>query len=221
MEEGEDIIDLSILEYKNDTKSKKEPKPKKEEVKEQKEQAKLIKEIEKAAKKPTKKNQQKEVLSEDEAINKRRIILTIEFYINEFPEKLKGFKKINFEKKTIDELNELKKELDFIISNKSSVKQGTQMIIAGINTLEYISCNFTPINCKGLSNICNDEDTINDMKHICLKRMSLINTEPEARLMYKILTHMVLLHNLNSSQAAIMEDASVRIRAINNNFVDL
>ncbi len=57
----------------------------------------------------------------------------IEFYKNEFGDKLKSFKKINLEKKTHDELVDIRKEIDFTISQSSSVKAGVQLI-SSLNT---------------------------------------------------------------------------------------
>lgn len=156
-----------------------------------------IKEKVMKAVKPSK--SQPEKLSDEDIINKRRQILMIQFYINEFPDKLQQFKKMKFEKKTIEELNDLKKEIDFIISNKSNVRSGIQIITTGIQTLEFILLNFTPVNAKGLSNICNDKETLDDIKHLALKHCHLISSEPESRLMYKIVTTTLLLHNINSN----------------------
>ncbi len=107
----------------------------------------LVKQLEKKGKKP--------VLTEDELIEKRRMILLIQFYFIEFPVKLKTFKKINLKKKSYDELVSLKKELDFVVSNGSNTASGVQMLSCSIQTLEFMMINFTPINATGLS------------KHLC------------------------------------------------------
>lgn len=140
-----------------------------------------------------------EKISEDEIIHKRRLVLLLEMYFCEFPEETKTFKKINLEKKTIQELEELKKEIDFTLSNKTNIKYGVQGLSMAIQTLELLIVNFTPLNVTGLGEICKQPDVIHDMKHIVLKHTNLVNTEPEARLFLKILTASMVLHNRNSS----------------------
>lgn len=157
---------------------------------------------------------------EEDTINKRRLLLLIQFYLLEFPEKLSTFKKIKFENKSVDELEKLKKEMDFTISNSSTVEAGTQMIMGTIQTLEVLSI-YCGINCQGLSNrLCNDKQTIDDIKHLCLKHMHLVSAEPEARLLYKILTNMVLLHNINPSSEQI-EKVTDEIHTINSKYKDI
>jgi len=40
---------------------------------------------------------------------------------------------------------------------------------------------------------------MDDVKHLALKYMSLVKTEPEHRIVYKILFNMLLLHQINSA----------------------
>ena len=55
-------------------------------------------------------------------IDRRRMILILQFYVLEFPEKLKAYKGTNFEKYKDEELQNLKNEFDFIIGAKCNVK---------------------------------------------------------------------------------------------------
>lgn len=198
----EDKIDLSSIKFNPKTEQKAVIKP-------------LPKEKALKIQKPSRTKPEK--LIDEEIINKRRQILMIQFYVNEFPDKLQQFKKMKLEKKSIDELNDLKKEIDFIISNKSNVRAGVQLITTGIQTLEFFMLNFTPINAKGLSNICNDKETMDDIKHLALKHCQLISSEPESRLMYKILTTTLLLHNINTN----IDINNPNIDKINQEFVDI
>ncbi len=174
--------------------------------------------------KKEKKKEIPQIPSEDEVIAKRRLILLLQFYLLEFPDKLKTFKKINLEKKDLAELKDLQKEMDFCISNQSNVKQGSEMILSGIQGLEYICVNFTPLQCSGLSeNIKNDAETIDTIKHLCLKHMgaSMMNTEPEHRLMYKILTTALSLHTINSFSANMVQHNDDIIQKVNDQFTDI
>lgn len=127
----------------------------------------------------------------------RRKVLTIQFYLNEFPDKLKQYGKMDLENLSDDELDELRKEMDFVISTRSNVNMGVAAFVQGVSTLEYICCNHTPLKVKGLSQICNDKELIDDVKSLILSNMTLSHIEPEYRIGYKIVTSMLYLHNVN------------------------
>jgi len=71
--------------------------------------------IAKTPKTPKAPKESKPKLTSDETIDRRRLILILQFYVLEFPEKLKPYKGTNFEKFKDDELQNLKNEFDFII----------------------------------------------------------------------------------------------------------
>lgn len=162
----------------------------------------------------------KEIPTEEEVLNKRRMILLIQVYLLEFADDLKSFKKINLEKKNYQELSDLHKEIVLSLSTGSNVQGGVQLMTAGIKTFEMILLNFTPVNCAGLSNICTDKNVIKDMKLIILKNTSFIQTEPEQRLLYKIVTSTLFLHNFNSANGIQQNNPEV-IEKINSQFVDI
>lgn len=130
-------------------------------------------------------------------INHRRKVLTIQFYLNEFPDKLKQYGKMDLDNLSGDQLDELRKEMDFVISTRSNVNMGVGAFVQGINTLEHICVNHTPLKVKGLSQICNDKELIDDVKSLILSNMTLSHIEPEYRIGYKIITSMLYLHNIN------------------------
>lgn len=217
-------IDLSSLKYK----SKDEPivKPEKKEKQTDKQQEKKekqeVNDFEKLMTKPSKiKQTKKDKSTEDEIIQKRKMILLMQFYLVEFSERLKTFKKINLEKKTYDELLDIKKEMDFVLSNKSNVQQGTAMISTVIQTLEYLTLSYTPVKCEGLSKICDDPETIDIMKLICLKHISLVQIEPEQQLIYKIVSSMLMLHNVNTYKESLTVVVNDNINEINNKYSDI
>lgn len=213
-----DEIDFSNLMYKSDDNLKKES-PKIESPK--------IDKLEKLMIQTPKKEKKKDTppkANEDDIINKRRLILLLNFYLLEFPEKLKTFKKINLEKKTLDELKDLQKEFDFCIGNQSNVKGGTALVLSGIQALEYVSVNYTPLQCNGLAQaISNDPESIDTIKHICLKHLgsSMLNTEPEHRLVYKLLTTALSLHTINSFSQTMATHNDEIIEKVNIDFQDL
>ncbi len=161
--------------------------------------------------------------TEEELINKRRMILIIQMYINEFGDKLKkSFGKTNLEKKSYEELMDIKKEMDFTISNSSTIKASQQLVYTGLQSLEYVCHNFTPIKCEGMSAaIINDENSQNDIKHLCLKHCMLVSSEPEARLLFKVLSTMLMMHQVNSYKEEIKQVNDQTINKINERYQDI
>ena len=54
-------------------------------------------------------------------VQRRRKILTLQMYLNEFATELIQYKDINLETLTNDELEELRKEMDFVISARGNI----------------------------------------------------------------------------------------------------
>jgi hypothetical protein len=159
---------------------------------------------------------------EDTSIDRRRSIMVLQFYMLEFPDKLDAFKGTKFEKLSDDELKKLKSEFDFIIGAKCNVKSTQYAFIQGIQLLETLCTNFTPMRINGLTNAINDDEFQDDCKHLALKYMTLLKTEPEHRIAYKILTTALLLHQVNSSKSNFSIDNKDDIlNKINARFDDL
>jgi hypothetical protein len=135
----------------------------------------------------------------DDSIERRRLILMLEFYVLEFPDKLSAFKKTDFNNLDEKQLKELKSEFDFIIGAKCNVKSTQYLVLQGVYLIETVSKSFIGLNVNGLTNSVNDNEFMDDVKHLALKYMSLVKTEPEHRIAYKILSNMLLLHQINSA----------------------
>ena len=154
-------------------------------------------------------------------IDKRRLILILQFYVLEFPEELSAYKTIKYDKKMGEELEEIRTQMDAIISSKSSLKQTQVLCTTGIRAIEFVATNFTPIKCHGLSDLMiNDREVLDDIKHIALKRMSYINTEPEFRLAYRLFSNVMLLHNLNASKELENPSGPAILNKINSKNID-
>ena len=70
----------------------------------------------------------------------------------------------------------------------------------------------------------NNPETLDDIKHIALKRMSMASVDPELRLAYNVLQNMLMLHNINSHQnqgRPVEQDKISQIKKVNNDFNDL
>ena len=157
---------------------------------------------------------------EDDKIDRRRQILILQLYINEFPEKLKAFKSTNFEKMSDDELKATKSEFDFIISSKTNIGTTQYAFIQGIHLLENVCVTLTPLKIQGLANMVDDQDYRDDVKALCLKHMGFIKTEPEQRIAFKLLSSALLLHQINSNNPNII-NKSAKLSEINNKYTDL
>lgn len=139
------------------------------------------------------------------SIERRNLILLLEQYMEHFSHKLKKFSKINLEHLNISELEKLKDEMDFVLGCRSSVNTGVQAFATGLQALEYVAVNYTPLKLEGLSQLSTDPDVIDDVKLIMLQNTTIIKTKPEHRLLYKLISTSLLLHNLNSSREALAQ----------------
>lgn len=157
---------------------------------------------------------------DEEVANKRKIILLLQYYLSEpdFKETLKPYKRINMEKKTYAELIEIKKEMDFALGNDSGIETALTIFRGGIEALEFLTVNFSPINCRGLSSrICDDPATIKDIKLIALKNCNLVQTEPEYRLAYRIIKTVMQLHYINPA----IDYNNEAVKSVNAKYNDL
>ena len=140
------------------------------------------------------------------SIERRNLILLLEQYLEHFSHKLKKFTKINFESLNISELEKLKDEMDFTLGCRSSVNTGVQAFATGLQAVEYVACSYTPLKLEGLSQLLTDPDVIDDVKLIMLQNTTIIKTKPEHRLLYKIISTALLLHNINSYKEELAKE---------------
>ena len=121
-------------------------------------------------------------------IERRRRILILQFYLNEFPDTLVVYKDLNFENMSDQGLLDIRQEFDFIIGCKNSVGITITAFKKSIETLEHVCVNFTPLKVQGLSTLTQDKDLIDDVKHWSLQNMQLIQIKPEYRILYRVLS---------------------------------
>jgi len=158
--------------------------------------------------------------------DRRRQILLLKMYINEFPTQLSAYKDIDLESLRNDDLSNLKDEIDFLLGCKNTVQAGQQAFIQAVSVFEELTKNFTPLKTEGFTKACMTPQIMDDVKHVCIKRMDLIKTEPETRLAYGLITNLLLIHNLNSqneqhTQIQNQSPPPNEINKINEQFSDL
>ncbi len=183
----------------------------------------MDKSVIKAAKTSAKHNKPKKKHDKGDEKERQRMVLILQFYLLEFPDKLAAFKGISFQKKTLDELIDLRNQMDGIISSKSSLQKTQMMLTSGIRMLELVATHTTPIRCEGLANwMTKDPEVLDDIKHIALKRMSVVSIDPEMRLLYKVASNMLLLHNANTSKPLVQNESNQeKLDELNSKYNDL
>lgn len=218
MEEDEsfDEIDLTSIQYKE-----------KEEKPEKPEKVKKAREIHVPESQPKfehKQKKQKDKPTDDDIKRKRQLILHLGMYINQFPEELKQFKKVNLEKKSIEELQDLLKEFHVIMDSKSDLKGEIQAAMGVLSAYEYVMVEYAGVQCQGLTvGLSQDKDTIKQLKLLILKHSPLITVEPEARLIMKVLMTTMQLHTINTYNQQITQTTNnnEKINTINQEFNDI
>lgn len=227
-EEGDEYdIDLSSIQYKpSENISKKDAKEMEKKAKiDAKYDAQLQKQI---MKKPRAKKSSKLELSEEQSTDRRKMITMLTMYLLEFPEKLKVYKKINLEKKSVDELKNLYREMNITLSNKSNTKMAVDVTCGALQAFEFVAVNFTPLNCNGLTKaVVSDPETLDLIKQISLKHCGIFDVEPEQRLLGNILLTSVQLHMINTTMGHVQranEPVNINketLNNINNEFGDI
>lgn len=175
----------------------------------------------KMEKKSSKKHTEKP--TDDDIKKKRQLILHLSMYLNQF-EELKSFKKVNLEKKSIEELQDLLKEFHVIMDSKSDLKSETQALLGMLNAYEYIMVGYAGVQCNGLTvALAQDEDTLKQIKLLILKHSPIVTLEPEHRLIMKILVTTFQLHTINTFNQQLTQQGNNngKIEIINEKFNDI
>ena len=137
---------------------------------------------------------------------RRKKILILQFYMNEFPEKLKNYKKTNFEEMTDKELLQLREEFSFVIGAKSNVNMGIATVHQALTIAETVGDSYCGLKINGITNtLMNDTQFVDDIKCLCLDNLDLANVSPEKRIAFKVLSTGYILHNVNSQMESQKE----------------
>lgn len=151
-------------------------------------------------------------------IDRRRKILILQFYLNEFPQKLAVYRDFDFETLSDSDLERIREEFDFIIGTKNTVNISVRAFQHSIIMLEDFCTSFTPLKVHGLKNINQDPELMEDVKLLSLQNMALIKTKPEHRILFKVISTMGVLHNFNSSQENITQPETTNAQNRNEDF---
>lgn len=144
--------------------------------------------------------EQEDMQPEDPELGEIRAkkILKLQFYLQEFPDKLSGYTGIPLHELNIAQLDGLQKEFTTVVSCQSNVNFALQTFSQTVVFSEILLCNYTPIKAKGLSNILKDKALIDDVKAWTLENIDIVETKPEYRIACKILSSIMVLHQANT-----------------------
>jgi hypothetical protein len=136
-------------------------------------------------------------LTVDEVKEKRKIIIQIKNYVREFPQVLQDFSTIDFNSKSIHDLNNYLEEIKITVCNRNSGGLLIGAFKAGCNVLE----NVAPVvgfDLTGLGNIAIENKAIVDsVKEISLEYQNLNYIPPEKRLALMMLQMCYALNSVN------------------------
>jgi hypothetical protein len=122
------------------------------------------------------------ILSPEEAIQKRKLILHIKNYILSFPECLEEFKLMNLNAKSMDELNCILEECKLMVCNFNSGGIFLKGFEASCEVIETLG-SIIKFDLTGLKYIASHEPNIQKcVKEITLEYMNLNYISPEKRL---------------------------------------
>ena len=157
-------------------------------------------------------------------VDRRRQILILELYINEFGNnKLRNYKHIKFDKLSACELQGLHDEFNYVLGSKSNISVAVELFKKGVETFEYVADEYSPLRMNGLSQVVNnDPEIIDDFKHMAIERLGLLGkTEPHHRLMFNMAKAVINVHNFNTYKQGQTSNARSFVNNINDNYDDL
>lgn len=138
---------------------------------------------------------------DEQTIMRSRLITKM--YINEFPEKLKNYRRLlnKIDDMGNDELTNLRREFEIVIGMKTSLGGLTNSMMSGISMLEQVLSMWSPLIPNGLTPLCaQDSEFQDDLKLISLKYAEKINTRPEVRVGLTLAKNIMLLDRVNKSR---------------------
>jgi hypothetical protein len=97
----------------------------------------------------------------------------------EFPEKLSALKNTKLKGKSIEELQKIWSEIEYIMGAKQNLKMAVSSAIMGVKAVEDLVTQFTPLKIQRLHQVCNDPDILDGIKFVCIKSTSKMSITPE------------------------------------------
>lgn len=132
--------------------------------------------------------------------DKNKTIALLNLYIAEFPEKLSKYKNKNFNNMKDKELIELKDVFHREVTSSNQLGVAVEASKKALQLYEFTCCNLLDVNIKGASKVGDSDEWAQAVKACALRHMDsmTLQTEPEYKLMFLILTSSLMAHQNNT-----------------------
>jgi hypothetical protein len=87
----------------------------------------------------------------------------------EVPQEAINTQKYKIKGKSIEELQKIWSEIEYIMGAKQNLKMAMGGAIMGIKAVEDLVTQFMLLRIQGLYQVCNDPDVLDNLKFICIK----------------------------------------------------
>ena len=159
---------------------------------------------------------QKQDFSAEDPDKRAKKMLTLQFYFNQFPDKLVMYQGVQLHQLSCEQLDSLQNEVNLIVNAQSTIQQSINTFKCGLVFLESVLINHSPIKAQGLSALAQDKVLLDNVKIWTLENIEIVKSKPEHRIAMRVAGAILSLHNSNSNLAAQRD-----INELNNKFSDL
>ncbi len=163
--------------------------------------------------KPIKPIQEKVTTEKMSDLERNKKIKLLDLYVAEFPDELKKYSNVKFDKCSDQQLLDHKNNFDRDLNSTSNLSVGVSVSQQALKIYEELG-SFVGLEIKGISKLGYDETWIKNIKAVCLKYMDggINIIEPEHQLLFMLIQNSLALHYLNTStvnkKTMIQQDAS-------------
>lgn len=127
------------------------------------------------------------------------LLTKMQLYFDVFEAKLKHIKPKSLDKLSDVELSELQKQIHYILGAKTNVEAMSKTFPMVVKAIEDLAAQFTPLRIQGTHAVCLEPDVQDMIKYTIIDSgLGGINSTPQQRLAFTLLTAAVRQHTLNS-----------------------
>lgn len=130
----------------------------------------------------------------------KELATKIKLYFDIFSAKLKHIKPKNIDKLNEEELQDLHKQVNYILGAKTNVEGMAKSFPMLIKAIEDLAAQFTPLRIQGTHNTCYDPDVQDMIKYTIIDSgLAGLNSTPQQRLMFTLFSAAARQHAMNSA----------------------
>lgn len=172
--------------------------------------------INKQPKQPLEEQPEQPITIEDK-LTKTTILNKIKRWKYTFPNLLEQYNVNHLEDKTIEELQNLEKEMNYVVTTHNSSNLAIPMANCVASIIENMSV-FTPLKLKGYQqNLMNNEEFINVLKELSVQYSDYVYISPTARLGYHMVSTAILTNAINMSKEIEETKQKIKNKEIDKN----